>query len=108
MCDICENCVLLAKGLNKKLEGPLPTNPHDLVEKFAYDLNIKKCALNQCESCSSHNFEFGLEKDHADLGSPESEEETDGDKVKYFSWTKIENRITKATFTALLRMLLQQ
>ena len=98
MCDICENCVLLAKGLNKKLEEPLRTNPHDLVKKFAYDLNIKKCALNQCESCSSHNFDFGLEKDHADSGSPELEEETDGDEVKYFSWTKIENRITKATF----------
>ena len=39
LCDICENCVLLAKGLNKKLEEPLPTNPHDLVEKFACDVN---------------------------------------------------------------------
>ena len=66
LCDICEDCVLLAKGLNKKLEEPLPTNPHDLVEKFAYDLNIKKCALNQCKSCSSYNFDFGLEKDHVD------------------------------------------
>ena len=53
LCEICENCVLLAKGLNNKLEDPLPTNPHDLVEKFACNLNIRKCALNQCESCSS-------------------------------------------------------
>ena len=30
--------------------------------------------------------------------SLESEEETDGDEVKYFSRTKIENRITKAKF----------
>ena len=29
---------------------------------------------------------------------PGQKEETDGDEVKYFSWTKIENRITKATF----------
>ena len=32
---ICENCVLLAKGLNKKFEEPLPTNLHNIVEKFA-------------------------------------------------------------------------
>ena len=30
--------------------------------------------------------------------SPESDEETDGDEVKHFSRTKIEYRITKATF----------
>ena len=29
LCDICENCVLLAKGLNRKLEEPLPKNAHD-------------------------------------------------------------------------------
>ena len=37
-------------------------------------------------------------KNHANSESPKSKEETDGDKVKYFSWTKTENRITKATF----------
>ena len=84
--------------LNKKLEEPLLTNLHDLVEKFARDLNIKKCLLIQCESFSSNNFDFGLQKNHANSESLESEEETDGDEVKYFSWTKIENRITKATF----------
>ena len=39
-----------------------------------------------------------MKKDHANSESPESEEETGGDEVKYFSWTKIENRITKVTF----------
>ena len=29
LCDIRENCVLLAKGLNRKLEEPLPKNAHD-------------------------------------------------------------------------------
>ena len=98
MYDTGENCVLLVKGLHKKLEEPLLTNPHDLVEKFTFDFNFKKCALNQCESCSSNNFDFGLKKDHINSESPESEKETDGDEVKYFSWAKIENRITKAAF----------
>ena len=38
-----------------------------------------------------------MKKVNANSESPKSEEETDGDKVKYFSWTKIENRITKPT-----------
>lgn len=100
LCEICENCVLLAKGLNKKLEEPLPTDPHDLVEKFACDLNIKKCALNECESCSYENFDFGSKKDHSNSDSFESVEEAgddDEDEVKYLSWKKIEKRITKAT-----------
>ena len=97
LCDIFENCVLLAKGLNKKIEEPLLKNPHNLVEKFACDLNIKKCVLDQCQSCSSSNFNFGLKKDHANLGSLESEEETDV-KWSFISWTKIESRIRKATF----------
>ena len=77
LCDIFETCVLLAKGLNKKIEEPLPKNPHYLVEKFACYLNIKKCVLDQCQSCSSNNFNFVLKKDHDNSGSPESEEETD-------------------------------
>ena len=99
LCETCDNYLLFAKELNKKLEEPLLTNPHDLVEKFACDLNIKKCVLNQYESCSSNNFGFGLKKDHANSESPKSEEETNGGKVKYFPWTKFENRLTKATFT---------
>ena len=69
---------------------------HDLVEKLTCDLNFKKCALNQCGSCSSNNFRFGLKKDYSNSEPPESEEETDGDEGKYFPRTKIENRITKA------------
>lgn len=58
LCEICENTTLLAKGLSKVLENSLPTNPHDLVEKVACNLNIKKCAINQCETCSSKTFDF--------------------------------------------------
>ena len=54
--------------------------------------------MNQCESCSSNNFDFGLKEDHAHSDSPKLEDESDDDKVKYFSWTKFENTITKARF----------
>ena len=59
LCEICENCVLLARGLSKKLDSPLPTNPHDLVEKFACDLNVRECAMDECRSCSSQEYDFG-------------------------------------------------
>ena len=98
LCEICENCFLLAKGLSKKLEDPLPTNPHDLVEKFACDLNIKKCALNQCECCSSETYDFGLKKCYSNSESSEYDEEPD--EVNYFFWTKIDKRITKANYSA--------
>ena len=42
------------------------------------------------------------------IQSPESKEETDGNEVKYFSWNKIEKRITKATFAVAFGMLLQR
>ena len=77
------------------------------MEKVACYLNITKCALNQCGSCSSNNFDFSLEKDHVN-SIPESKEETDSNEVKYFSWNKIEKRITEATFAVAFGMLLQR
>ena len=97
LCEICENCVLLAKRFSKKLEDPLPPNPHDLVEKFACDLSIKKCALNQCECCSSETYDFGLKKCYSNSESSEYDEEPD--EVNYFFWTKIDKRITKAKYS---------
>ena len=34
LCEICGNCVLLAKGLNTRLLYPLSTNPHELTRGF--------------------------------------------------------------------------
>ena len=36
--EICENCVLLTKGLNTRLLCLLPTNPHELIERFSCSL----------------------------------------------------------------------
>ena len=38
LCEICENCVLLTKGLNTRLLCLLPTNPHELIERFSCSL----------------------------------------------------------------------
>ena len=97
--EICENCVLLARGLNKKLKDSLPTNPNDLVEKFACNLEVWDCVFNHFESCCSSVLDFGPKKMDSNASSETSVEEIDDDEVTYFSWTKIDERITKATFT---------
>jgi len=53
--DTCENIVLLAKGLNKRLplSSHLPDNPHDIVEKYSCSSDNKQCMSNDCEKCSS-------------------------------------------------------
>ena len=56
--------------------------------------------MNNCESCKSELFDFGGKKDDVNSESSESEDEHDNDdNVEYFSWAKIEKRITKATFS---------
>ena len=60
LCEICENCVLLAKGLNNRLLRPLPTNPHDLIERFSCNLEEIKCVLDRCPICRV--AEIDLEK----------------------------------------------
>ena len=58
LCDTCENTVLLAKGLNKRLPSSsrLPENPHDIVEKYSCSSDNKQCMSNNCEKCSSGDF----------------------------------------------------
>lgn len=100
LCEICENATLLAKALNKVLENPIPSNPHDLVEKFACNLSLKKCASSQCEQCST--FDFGPRKSdsHSESSSSSSsEKDSADDDIQYFCWTTIEKRITKAKFS---------
>lgn len=43
LCEICENVTLLAKGINKSIKSDLPTNPHDIVERFPCDSSLDIC-----------------------------------------------------------------
>ena len=70
LCEICENCVLLAKGLNNRLLRPLPTNPHDLIERFSCNLEEIECVLDRCPICRV--AEIDLEKQPSDDDSCDS------------------------------------
>ena len=83
LCEICENVVYLANSLFKNLGEELPTNPHDLVEKFACDSAVPTCMFGECNSCCS-GFEMDDEGDVDDavnLSSPQ--------------WKRVEGKVRK-------------
>ena len=94
LCEICENCVLLPKGLNNRLQRPLPTNPHDLIERFSSNLEEINCVIGRCPICRV--AEIDLEKQPSDDDSCDSADGNTSDQVIYFTWKKIEKRVTKA------------
>ena len=53
LCEICENAVYLMQGLNKCLPKGLhlPTNPHDIDEKFSSDSDNEACMNSKCNIC---------------------------------------------------------
>ena len=74
---MCENCVLLAKGLNNRLLRPLPTNPHDLIERFSCNLKEINCVMDRCAICPV--AEINLEKQPSDDDSCDSADENVSD-----------------------------
>ena len=57
LCEIYENALFLANGMNKKLfpECHLPITIHDLVAK-CFCSNTESCMIGECSKCSSTNF----------------------------------------------------
>ena len=88
--EICENCLLLAKGLNKKLKDPQHAKSHNLFEKFACNLEAFECALNHCQGCCSNELYFSPKKmDPKETSETESTEAIGDEEMTYFSYTKI-------------------
>ena len=48
LCKICENCVLLAKGMNTRLQCLLPFNPYELIERFLCNLQEIVFVMDRC------------------------------------------------------------
>ena len=84
--------------MSPKFEQPLPTNPHDLVEKFACNLEDKACAMDRCLTCCAAEINLGKRKENQNSSSIDAScESTDesnyDDEVSYFTWKKVEQRI---------------
>ena len=55
--ELCENTVLLAKGINSSLRSKiLATNVHDLAEANACDSSQYVCMVGECELCLTSNL----------------------------------------------------
>ena len=97
LCKICENCALLANGLNAckaKLSVKVSTNPHDIVETYSCDIAEKECILNDCEECKQ-----GQVVDIRVANSSDSNSDTNSDneiEVNFFRWQYVDRHATKA------------
>ena len=89
LCEICENAIFLANGINKKLfpECRLPETIHELVAKFSCN-DTEDCMTGKCEVCSStkltcDNFNTSSDSDSTSDDSSDINEEShsDGDSI---------------------------
>ena len=71
--EICGNVVVLSKGIHSSLELDLPSNAHNIAEKYSCNSQSKACVMGESEDCTTGkilNFDgFGGKKD-----------------VKFFKW----------------------
>ena len=82
--EICENAVFFMQGLNKSLpeEFNLPSNPHDIVEKFSCDSNNQDFMNSECNNCK-------LPQKIAESGAFET------DDIKFDEWRQVDRRVQK-------------
>ena len=84
LCKICENTVVFMQGLNKSLPKELnvPSNPHDIVEKFSCDSNNQDFMNSECNNCK-------LPQKIAESGAFET------DDKKFDEWRQVDRRVQK-------------
>ena len=83
---------MLAKGLNTRLICPLPTNPHELIERFSCNLQEIDCVMDRCPTCCVAEIELQIQPSD----SSDSADENESEQVIYFTWKKVDKRVTKA------------
>ena len=55
-CEICENTVLLSKGIARAFPSNITTNPHTIAEHYSCDSDAAECMLGQCDECNDHGL----------------------------------------------------
>ena len=78
--------VKIAKELNTRLLCPLPTNMHELIERFSCNLREINCVMDCCPTyCAA---EIGLRIQFSN--SSDSADENESEQVIYFTWKKVD------------------
>ena len=93
MREICENTVLLSKGIARVFSSKIPTDPHTIAEHYLCDSDAVECMLGQCDECSDHglkseDFEKTLSAGYSDS---DSEEREFGRTVGFYEWKRGDN-----------------
>ena len=107
LCEICENAIFLANGINKNLfpECRLSETIHELVAKFSCS-DTEVCMTGKCEVCSStkltcNNFNTSSDSDSTSDDSSDTDEKShsDGDSICYCKWARCDdNKLQKVFF----------
>ena len=86
LCEICKNAVFFMQGLNRSLpkELNLPSNPHDIVEKFSCDSSNQDCTNSKCNNSK-------LPEKIAESGAFET------DDIKFDEWRQADRRVQKVS-----------
>ena len=93
LCEICENTVLLSKGIARAFPSNIPTDSHTIAEHYSCDSGAAECMLGQCDKCSdqglkSDDFEKTLSASHSDSDSKEREFYR---TVGFYEWKRGDN-----------------
>ena len=109
LCEICENTVLLSKGIARVFSSNIPTVPHTITEHYSCDSDAEECMLGQCDECNDHglkpeDFEKTLSTGHSDSDSEEREFDR---TVGFYEWKRgdkgymMKSQVTLSTEDAL-------
>jgi len=86
LCEICENVVLLSKGINASVKLPLPSNTHSIVEEYSCNSHLKACMMGECEECKPEKM--------MDVGHVAGDAD-----VKFLKWVREKKNIEKIETT---------
>ena len=101
LCEICENSVLMAKGISKSLTNEMKDvslNPHDIVEQYSCHSDDEKCMTGECDNCKSPYLQ---EEDFEDVESGSGESGTSSEKedesvmVSFHKWGRQDGKVIK-------------
>ena len=80
LCEICENMIFLAKSMSPKLNLPIWTNIHSLVEEKSCDSSSKSCMYSTCDECCDTGLKFEDCKD-------------DCTEIQFYQWKQVDKKL---------------
>ena len=82
LCEICENLIFLVRALSSKINKPILSNIHSLVESYSCNSSSKACMYSDCEVC--YDTGLGVE-DFTD----------DCTEIQFYQWKRVDKKVQK-------------